>query len=109
MPTSALARGRLGMAYDVNGLQEEALLTYQQAAALDSTDFRWPYYSAHLVVKGGEYDQALVLLERALNIDNKYAPGWLWRGSWLLKLDYEAIAAFERANELNPGIESEFV
>ena len=110
MPTSALARGRLGMAYDVNGLQEEALLTYQQAAALDSTDFRWPYYSAHLVVKGGEYDQALVLLERALNIDNKYAPGWLWRGSWLLKagLYEEAIAAFERANELNPGVESEF-
>ena len=39
MPTSPLARGRLGMAYDVNGLQKEALLTYQQAAVLDSTEF----------------------------------------------------------------------
>ena len=110
MPTSPLARGRLGMAYDINGLQKEALSTYQQAAILDPDDFRWPYFSAHLVVQGGEYDQALMLLEQALNINKDYSPAWLWRGSWLLKvgLNEEAMVAFERANELNPGVESEF-
>ena len=110
MPTSPLARGRLGMAYDINGLQKEALSTYQQAAILDPDDFRWPYFSAHLVVQGGEYDQALVLLEQALNINENYSPAWLWRGLWLLKagLNEEAMVSFERANELSPGVDSEF-
>ncbi|MAI41843.1 MAG: hypothetical protein CMP95_05250 [Gammaproteobacteria bacterium] len=110
MPTSALARGRLGMAYDVNGLQDEALLTYQQAAAIDPEDFRWPYFSAHLIIQTGEYDQALKLLQQAISIDNNYSPAWLWRGSWLLKagLNEDAMVAFEHANNLKPGIEGEF-
>ena len=58
-PGSAPMRGRLGMAYDVNGFQTEALATYAQAETLDPEDFRWPYFSAHLLAANDEHAQAL--------------------------------------------------
>ena len=104
METSGLARGRLAMAYDVNGLREAALATYQQAEVLDPDDFRWPYFSAQLVAEGGDHAQALSVLRRALEIDEEYAPAWAWRGTWLLKvgLPDDALAAFDRAANLTP-------
>ena len=101
-PGSALMRGRLGMAYDVNGFQAEALATYAQAEALDPDDFRWPYFSAHLLATYDEHAEALETLARALSIDADYAPAWLWQGTWLLELDRtaDATVAFERAFEL---------
>ena len=105
MPESALMRGRLGMAYDVNGLRDAALATYQQAESLDPDDFRWPYFSAQLIAESGDYKQALAVLERALAIDADYASAWAWRGTWLLKvgLPDDAMVAFERAAELDAG------
>lgn len=102
-PNSGLMRGRLGMAYDVNGFPEAALATYEQARTLDPTDFRWPYFGAQLIAENGEYDQALDLLARALDIDADYAPAWLWRGSWLLKGGHprDAMDAFGRAFDLD--------
>lgn len=101
-PGSALMRGRLGMAYDVNGFQTEALATYAQAETLDPDDFRWPYFSAHLLAANDEHTQALETLARALSIDADYASAWLWQGTWLLELDRaaDAMVAFERALDL---------
>ncbi|MDE0226135.1 MAG: tetratricopeptide repeat protein [Gammaproteobacteria bacterium] len=101
-PGSALMRGRLGMAYDVNGFQTEALATYAQAETLDPGDFRWPYFSAHLLAANDEHAKALDVLARALAIDADYASAWLWQGTWLLELDRtaEAMIAFERAFDL---------
>ena len=101
-PGSALMRGRLGMAYDVNGFQAEALATYAQAETLDPGDFRWPYFSAHLAATNDEHAKALETLARALTIDADYAPAWLWQGTWLLELDRtaDAMIAFERALDL---------
>lgn len=99
MPDSALMRGRLGMAYDVNGLRDTALASYAQAEALDPADFRWPYFSAILIAETGAYEQALEVLQRALAIDAQYAPAWLWQGAWLLEAGRPdaAMQAFERA------------
>ena len=110
MSASALARGRLGMAYDVNGLRDEALITYGQAEALDPSDFRWPYFSAQLVAETGEHEQALEVLQRAQAIDANYPPAWLWRGSWLLKAGHpeDALVAFEQAVELDAGPAASF-
>ena len=110
MQESGLARGRLAMAYDVNGLLEVALTTYQQAETLDPNDFRWPYFSAHVFAETGEYRQALEVLERALAIDQGYAPAWLWRGSWLLKTagPDDALIAFKRAADLQAGPSADF-
>ena len=102
MQKSGLVRGRLGMAYDVNGLRDAALVTYQQAESLDPDDFRWPYFRARLIAEYGEYEQALEILSRALAIDADYAPAWLLQGTWLLELGRTDAAgiAFDQAFNL---------
>ena len=109
-PDSALMRGRLGMAYDVNRMHDAAKATYRQAEALDPDDFRWPYFRAHLIAEAAEHADALEVLDTALAIDPDYAPAWLWRGSWLLSLGRpdDAMAAFSRASELGSGDEARF-
>ena len=101
-PGSAPMRGRLAMAYDVNGFRAEALATYAQAETLDPGDFRWPYFRAHLLAANDEHAQALEALARAVAIDADYAAAWLWQGTWLSELDRaaDAIIAFERASNL---------
>ena len=110
VPTSATMRGRLGMAYDVNGFREAAIATYVQASQLDPDEFRWPYFHAHLVAEDGEYERALELLDHALATDAGYAPAWLSRGSWLLKSNraLDAIDAYRRANELQASAYAAF-
>ena len=98
VPTSGPLRGRLGMAYDINGFRREAIATYAQAQALDPTDFRWPYFAAHLIAEDGDYERAQELLERALTVDTDYGPAWLSRGAWLQKANQPraAIEAYRR-------------
>ena len=98
VPTSGPLRGRLGMAYDVNGFRQEAIATYRQAQTLDPKDFRWPYFAAQLIAEDGDYEQALELLDQALAVDAGYAPAWLWRGAWLQKANRprEAMEAYGR-------------
>ena len=98
VPTSGPLRGRLGMAYDVNGFRQEAIATYRQAQSLDPKDFRWPYFAAQLIAEDGDYEQALELLDQALAVDADYAPAWQWRGAWLQKSNRpgEAMEAYAR-------------
>ena len=105
-PEDAEARGRLGMAYEMNDLEDAALLAYAQAEGLDPTDFRWPYFQALVVSRQGNPEAALVHLERALSVDAEYAPAWLWQGSFLLDLgrDAEAAIAFQRARDLDAEV-----
>ncbi|MCY3839983.1 MAG: tetratricopeptide repeat protein [Gammaproteobacteria bacterium] len=110
VPTSGTIRGRLAMAYEVNGFREAAIATYEQASQLDPGDFRWPYFHAHLLAEDGEYEQALELLDQALAIDGGYAPAWLTRGSWLLKSNRHlgAMYAYRRASELHASAHAAF-
>ena len=98
VPTSGPLRGRLGMAYDVNGFRQQAIATYRQAQSLDPKDFRWPYFAAELIAADGDYEQALELLDQALAVDADYTPAWLWRGAWLQKSNQprEAIETYGR-------------
>lgn len=110
LPESGRMRGRLGMAYEVNGFADAALASYQQAEALAPDDFRWPYFIALLEARDGDAGGALATMDRALAIDPDYAPAWLWRGRWLLDLHRadEAAQAFQRATALGAGQEAEF-
>ena len=98
VPSSGPLRGRLGMAYDINGFRREAITTYAQAQSLDPTDFRWPYFAAHLVAEDGDYAKAQELLDQALAIDADYGPAWLWQGAWLQRANQprEAMAIYGR-------------
>ena len=109
-PDSSVIRGRLGMAYEVNGFPKAALATYRQAESLDPEDFRWPYFAALLLARKGDHEGALNSLRRAIELDADYAPAWLWRGTWLLerrRLE-ESSSAFRRAGELGADLESRF-
>ena len=53
-PDSAEARGRLAMAYEVNGYIPAAISTYQQANAIDQDQFNWWYFKAILLARSGE-------------------------------------------------------
>ena len=104
-PQSGELRGRLAMAYEVNGFPDAALATYVQAAILDPEEFSWPYFHGLLLAKSGDLAGALESLEGSLAIDDQYVPAWLWRGKWSLDLgDYDAAeTAYRRAEALDAG------
>ena len=104
--TEGEPRGRLAMAYDVNGFHERAITVYGQAANLSRDEFNWPYFQALLVARiNNDYARALALLESAIDIDDTYVPAWLSQGAWLRELDRmeEALAAYERATDMGAG------
>ncbi len=105
-PTSASERGRLAMAYDVNGWHEAAVDIYDQAHTLDPFEFMWPYFASLLAASQGDFESALVRLNSALVIDSEYVAGWLAKGAWLLQLDRfdDAKSAFEVAYSIDGNI-----
>ena len=99
-------RGRLAMAYDVNGFEPRAITVYGQAAVLEPDEFNWPYFRALLQARvDTDYEGALASLDAAFAIDDGYVPAWLSRGEWLRVLGRleEARAAYERAADLDAG------
>ena len=104
-PRSGESRGRLAMAYEVNGFTDAALATYAQATVLDSTESKWPYLRAMLLWEMGDHESALDSLDKSVAVDAGYIPAWLWRGAWLLERgEYQkAAVAFDRATELGGG------
>lgn len=104
-PHSGELRGRLAMAYEVNGFPEAAIATYAQAGALDPDEFSWPYFRALLLARNGDLPAAVEHLDRAIGIDADYVPAWLWRGKWSLDIgdDASAEASYRRAEALGAG------
>lgn len=104
-PQSGAIRGRLAMAYEMNGFPDAALGTYAQAQALDPDEFSWPYFRALLLAKNGDLPAAVEQLDRAIDIDADYVPAWLWRGKWFLDMgeDASAEASYRRAEALGAG------
>ena len=105
-PGAGEPRGELAMAYDVNGLDQRAIVVYGQAATLAPDEFAWPYFRALLMVRvDNDYAGALRSLDDAIARDDTYVPAWLSRGAWLRELDRpgEARTAYERAAELGAG------
>ena len=104
-PQSGELRGRLAMAYEMNGFPEAALATYAEAAGLDPGEFAWPYFRALLLGRSGDVPAALTSVEQAITIDQDYVPAWLWQGKWLMDIGDEdnAEIAYRRAQDLGAG------
>lgn len=97
--------GRLGMAYEANGLLGQAARAYDVAIALDDREPRWPYRRAILAARRGDVDAALADLERAIALAPSYAPARWRKGLWLLdraRLD-DAAASFGEALTAAPA------
>lgn len=65
--------GKLAMNLDVHDFKMESVECYKQAMALDSKDFRWPYFCAIVLSEIGS-PEALLMFKRTLRLDSNYAP-----------------------------------
>ena len=104
-PGDAEKRAALGMIYEVSGLTDAALTCYEQAARLDPTEPKWPYFAALILGKWrGDLDGALVQLDRSIALRGDYPSAFLYRGQWMFDLGNpeEAMVAYKRAAELEP-------
>jgi len=72
-PRSAVGWGRLGMNFHIHQLSAEAIRAYDQAAALDPDDFRWPYFGA-VVRQTTGFADAILWFERSRALRPDYAP-----------------------------------
>lgn len=72
-PRSAAAWGKLAMNLDVHDFTDDAIPIYKEAATLDSSDFRWPYFISVLLAKKGD-KESINWFERAVKIKSDYVP-----------------------------------
>jgi tetratricopeptide (TPR) repeat protein len=97
--------GRLGMAFEANGLTPQARDAYLAATAGDNSHGRWWYRRALLAQRDGDTDAALAALDRAIVLSPDYVPARWRRGLLLLdRGDLDgAEAAFRVASNLAPA------
>lgn len=97
---SHYAWGKLGMTFHVHDFKHEAIQCYEQAAALNQNEFRWPYYSAILLHNMGN-PEALEWFERSRKLKSSYAPLLVLQGRALFDVGNlkESSRAFNRALE----------
>jgi tetratricopeptide (TPR) repeat protein len=87
------------------GRYSEAIAAYQAVLKRDERNVDAMTHLGLIVAVGGHADSALETFDKALQIDPKYAPAYLYRGQVLYeqKQDYAgAVAAWERFMALVP-------
>jgi tetratricopeptide (TPR) repeat protein len=80
----AEAYGRLGALFLLVEVEAVADACLRNAATLQPTAFRWPYYAGYLALLAGRLDEAIADLETARALDPSYAPLDLRLGKALL-------------------------
>jgi tetratricopeptide (TPR) repeat protein len=102
-PSSAAAWGALGVACEANGITSHATRAYETATRIAPEHPRWWYRLALTRSRLGDYPGALAALDRALTLDNTYAPAHWRRGLWLFDQGQMPVAeaAFRRAIEID--------
>ncbi len=105
-PRSGEAWGRLGMALDAHDLNSQAVYCYEQAQELDADDFRWPYFLG-VLKRASHPAESLAHFSTAAQLNEDYAPLYVYIGrAYLLNEQLEQAApAFQRALDLNPGMQ----
>jgi tetratricopeptide (TPR) repeat protein len=94
--------GKLLMAAQDYDPAEAALL---DAQSLDPSEFRWPYYLAHLYRARGDIGKSTALFERVLQLNPDDAAALVWLGNAYLSSGRPDAAQleFEKALALVPG------
>lgn len=106
---------RKGMVFDSIVLNSDALACYEAALELSPESAPiWTlkghiYFDMNLqAFEGSEFDEVgMAAFEKALELDPDYAPAWNGKGCALkqMQLIKQALSAFEKAIETNPGYE----
>ena len=105
---NAYVWNELGNVYFNAGSFDDAIAAYNKAIDLDKS-FAWPYTNLALsYVQKGRLEEAILLYQRSIELftqDKDKAVTWNRLGNVYRRLnDYEkAIAAYQRADELDPG------
>lgn len=101
-PSDAQLVGDLGVVFELHGFSTEAVEAYELASMLAPKEFRWVYYRAILLAARFDLDQAIKVMDEAIEMQSDYGPAWIQKGRMLLdhgNFD-EALATFERAEQL---------
>jgi tetratricopeptide (TPR) repeat protein len=103
VPDSAAAWAHLGHLYFIHGWEDEAISYYQHATEIDSDEFRWLYYLGRALHEK-EPSRAVDVLARALALEPKYPPAYIYCAYALRNLGRfeQARQYFEQALELDP-------
>lgn len=99
-PGSAAAWGKLAMNLDVHDFTNESIPIYKEAAALDPSDFRWPYFISVLLSKKGD-QESIDWFERAVKIKPDYVPMLVNYGNALFQFNKNDLAAEKYRQALN--------
>jgi len=99
----ARAYGKLGQIYTAYALQEAAIPCFKNAAALDPTEFKWPYYLAYIFQTKGDLQQATENYSTALTLRPDDEIATLRLADTNLKLDHLDVAEqlYEKARAKN--------
>ncbi len=101
----ANAHGELAKLYMAAQLPDAAEAAFLAAQSLDGSDYRWPYYLAHLARSKGDLPKAAGLFEHVLQLrpDDMDALVWLGDVSLTAGKPEVAEAAFAHAMQLDPN------
>jgi tetratricopeptide (TPR) repeat protein len=96
--------GRLGMAYEANGLLVSAADAYTVAVGLDDNEPKWRYRRALLLSRRGEVRPALADLDRVIQLTPAYGPARWRQGFWQLDVGDadRALESFRAAIQAAP-------
>ena len=96
--------GRLGMAYEANGLLVSAADAYTVALGLDDHEPKWRYRRALLLARRGEVGPALADLDRVIQLAPAYGPARWRQGFWQLDVGEadRALESFRAAIQAAP-------
>lgn len=97
--------GELARLFMAAQLPEAAESTFLQAQQLNPSDYRWPYYLAHLARTQGDLTKAASMFERVLQLKPDDMDSLVWLGDVSLaagKAD-AADPLFQRALQVEPG------
>ncbi len=101
----ANAYGELAKLYMAAQLPDAAESTFTHAQSLNPSDYRWPYYLAHLARSQGDLAKAAGLFERVLQLEPDDMDALVWLGDVSLAAGKPEIAepAFQRALQIDPN------
>ena len=106
LPDLSLAYGEMGKLLMAAQYPEAAEAALVNAQTVDPSEFRWPYYLAHLYRTQGQLEKSRALFERALQLRPDDMAALVWTGDVYLASGFNEAAERQFAKALSIDPES---